>query len=374
MATVITTEPTPDDEQLLPMQEYVERFLTNGSYELRHDEDEGCTICAEPLLARDERDKKRPYVKLHACPHLFHANCILRNLKGTYPTRNLCPNCRVPICKLGILSAEQVATLEAKEEREYWKGESKWNAELYARMMHMTDTYVKLEQTSPMGPEDWVALITYVRKQWIFQVSDKVWVCNSHTRYTWAWFDHHVAKRIQTHLFDMGSDLEDTRERQLFRCYYIALENSLENCRRPDLMSDSEDDTSDDQQSSNCGSPPRHDTAGTSTVEMDEAMHDTDTLNESPGSQSHEDLENEIYADSEVPRPSNGEYDGDDEQQYSRTVSISRHDTPEEPTAAADKNEVMQDSGTSGESPESQAPVDPTLQDGNERPSQGPEH
>jgi hypothetical protein len=61
----------------------------------------------DPNYTTDDDDLA--IVRLPPCAHLFHAKCILGWFNSASPNRNKCPNCRVVLCQMIVLTIQQEA-------------------------------------------------------------------------------------------------------------------------------------------------------------------------------------------------------------------------------------------------------------------------
>lgn len=210
--------------------------------------------------------------------------------------------------------------------------EAEFNEKLYALMMLMTDGCCMTQRQAPQDQQDWIGIITEVRQQWARQGCQYRYVCFSHSMYGRAWFERHIARRIQTHLRDWG-DFGVTRNGQLFRVISIALRHSLQN-----EEANASADEGDSQRSSDTASQPAYDLPG-EDQDQDEMMYDTETLNGSAARQRRHDT------------PGEGEAE-----MMHETDTVK--EPADRPPAVEDKDEMMEDTDRFNESAETQPAAD----------------
>jgi hypothetical protein len=108
-----------DIQSTLPrMSDYITNHIDrNVPSEAMQGQD--CLICQQEFDPNQDEGcftstQDNTCIRLPPCNHLFHAHCIQTWLDSTQPTRNSCPTCRTPFCKLNVLDPIQQATLDSQ--------------------------------------------------------------------------------------------------------------------------------------------------------------------------------------------------------------------------------------------------------------------
>jgi hypothetical protein len=177
-----------------------------------------CSICSDQLVENENGSVKR----MSPCGHFFHIGCIVNHLRSTSVTRNLCPNCRAPLCKLNYLTPEQAASRAAEEAAEIDEMPN-FQHDAFARIVSITvDLFDKQwARFRPTGRENYTRIAGEARYVWCVRGYENTHVCQEHVR-----FDKEVARRLHERLFIQGAT--NSWAGQLFNGWFLALLRMIE--------------------------------------------------------------------------------------------------------------------------------------------------
>jgi hypothetical protein len=182
-----------------------------------------CSICSDKLVENENGSVKR----MSPCGHFFHIGCIVNHLRSTSVTRNLCPNCRAPLCKLDYLTPEQAASRAAEEAAEIDEMPN-FQHDAFARIVSITDDLFDKQwvRFRPTGREDYTRIAGEARYVWCVRGYENTHVCQEHVRMGWDYFDKEVARRLHERLFIQGAT--NSWAGQLFNGWFLALLRMIE--------------------------------------------------------------------------------------------------------------------------------------------------
>jgi hypothetical protein len=248
--------------QLPSMATLIQGLIRDGQINLNETDDTNCSICTEPLISNSQPNENGIVVRMPPCHHLFHHQCILGSFNSTSPTRNLCPNCRAPLCELNVLSPDQEASRQA-DEAERNNAMADFNTAAYAWIMTLTDYAfnVQWNQFRPTEREDYIRIVSEVRTYWTREQASDFRVCYEHVVMGWDWFEQVVAQRVEARLREYPG-AANTAHARLFLGYLGAMTANVneiyfaqgdgevwsEDEEEEDEIEDEEDDENEDEE------------------------------------------------------------------------------------------------------------------------------
>ncbi|KAF1919353.1 hypothetical protein BDU57DRAFT_568857 [Ampelomyces quisqualis] len=240
------------------MPDYIANHIIRNATISATDTDTMCTICqqnftSDPASDSDssspasdsDADQDFSIVRIPPCNHAFHAHCITSWLASTAPTRNACPTCRTPLCRLNVLSAAAATALRADM---IVVPDPHWSAAHYTSILTFVDAQVAAQPVNGLDP-DFVSIPRLTRNWWVARGHAVVAV--EHVMIGARWVEMLAAQRVKEWVDERGE--QGGWAGQVFYGMFLVLESMFAQMYSPERLTALAGEASDAEGSDGSG-------------------------------------------------------------------------------------------------------------------------